>query len=224
MEEKRKQILKELRELPTGNIADAMQMLGIPVSQVKGLVPISQTQPAAAGYAITIRQIRQKPGSKAGNLAKHSAVIDEMAGEGDIVVIDCGGRLDTSTGGSMLAFRAKYKGVEGYVVNGGLRDVREISEMQFPVYFKGPTPLKSAGTLETVGVNEPVEIGGIQICAGDLIVMDDSGVLVIPPELGEAVLEKAKRIHEKEKYWVSLLQEGVTFSEARKICNEKFSK
>lgn len=220
----KKALLEALRQLPTGNIADAMQALGLGVSHLTGLQPLSPDQPPAAGVAVTVRQVQRTADTMEKALAQHSVVIDEIAGENDIVVIDCGGRLDVSTGGSMLAVRAQYRGIAGYVVNGGLRDIREIRELGFPVYFKGATPLKSAPALQTVGINEPVEIGGVQIRAGDIIVMDDTGVLVIPPADLCAVVEKANQIHQKEEKWVSLLRDGVSFAEARKICNEQFPK
>ena len=215
MEKRSKELLRRLCALPTGNIADAMSAEGLAVTNAAaGLRPLSETQRAVAGYAVTIRQMQCAADADGRGMAKHSQVIDELAGEDDLLVIDCGG--------SLLARRALRRGIVGYLVNGGLRDVREIAALGLPVYFKGATPLKSAPKLQTVCINEPVEIGDVQIRSGDIVVMDDTGVLVIPPECAEAVVVRAERIHEKEQLFEQLLEEGRTFAEARRLSSEQF--
>lgn len=224
MEEKRsKEILERLRELPTGNIADAMATEGLPVANAAAeLRPLSKIGSTTAGYAVTVRQMQRAADTEGKGLAKHSEVIDEVAGEDELLVIDCGGRTDVSTGGSLLAKRAVRRGIVGYLVNGALRDIREIAELGLPVYFKGANPLKSAPQLQTVSINGPVEIGGVQIRSGDIVVMDDTGVLVIPPEFAETVVSRAEYIHKKEQLFEQLLDEGKSFAEARKLSSERF--
>ena len=121
-----------------------------------------------------------------------------------------------------MAKRAVRRGIVGYLVNGALRDIREIAELGLPVYFKGANPLKSAPQLQTVSINGPVEIGGVQIRSGDIVVMDDTGVLVIPPEFAETVVSRAEYIHKKEQLFEQLLDEGKSFAEARKLSSERF--
>ena len=214
----KKRLLEEYRTVPTGNIADAMALLGLPDAAVTGLVMLHPDQPPAAGFAVTMQQMPRHAGAPEGNLTRQAAVVDTLR-EGDLLVIDVGGRTDISTGGGMQALRAQIRGAAGYLVNGCLRDVREIAQCKFPVYFKGGCPIKSAPALETVSVNEPVQIGGVQIKNGDLVVMDDTGVVIVPPEHVAAVLEKGKQIQAKEAHWVALLREGKTFAEARELVN-----
>jgi regulator of RNase E activity RraA len=212
--EERKRLADAFVQLPTGNIVDAMAELGLPCTAVLGLRMLAPGQPAAAGFAVTMKQMQRHSAAREAVLTKHAAVIDSIAGEDDLLVIDAGGRMDVCTGGSILALRAQLRGISGFLVNGCLRDVREIAQSNFPVYFKGSCPVKSSPTLESVAIHEPVEIGGVQIKNGDLVVMDDTGVVVVPPENIPAVLEKARQIKEKEARWVALLREGKTFAEA----------
>ena len=149
-------------------------------------------------------------------LAKHAQVIGEMLGEGDMLVIDADGRTDVCTGGALLALCAKLRGASGWVINGALRDIEEIRALDFPVHLKGGSPVKSAPLLQTVGVNVPVEFGGVQICPGDLILTDETGIVVIPAAHAEAVLEKAQSIGRIEAQTEQLLRAGRTFAQAKK--------
>ena len=96
------------------------------------------------------------------------------------------------------------------VINGCLRDVDEIRSRQFPVYFKGGCPIKSSPTLETVGINIPVEIGNTQICPGDYIVMDATGIVIIPPQKAEQICNEAERIQQGELKVRKMVEQGAS--------------
>lgn len=211
-------LLKEYENISTSNVADAMAQLGIPCGVLDAnLHPLSLTQRRAAGIAVTVKQMVRSQLAEGASLAKHSKIIDEVLNPGDLMVIDVGGRTDVCTGGFLLALRAKTRGAAGYVINGCLRDIREIAELDFPVHLIGCSPTKSAPMLQTVGINIPLEIGGVQINPGDLVLTDDTGIVVIPMVHAEAVLSKAKEINAKENHLQQLLEQGLSFSEAVKI-------
>ncbi len=210
----REQLLEAYSQIPTGNACDAMQTLGIPSGAVEGLRPLSLDQRRAAGFARTIKQMQRSQSAEGAKLARHSKVIDEALNPGDILVIDVGGRTDVCTGGGMLALRAKIRGVAGFVVNGCLRDLKEMVELDFPVHLVDGSPVKSAPKLETVGVDIPVEIGGVQINPGDLVLTDDTGIVVIPVGAAETVLQKAQEIQAAEDRMAEMIRSGKTFAEA----------
>lgn len=112
LEEKKKWIEK-YKMYPTGNISDAMDNLGIRRGAIFGVHALDPRQPKAAGFALTIQQMRRKTIYDGKNLARQGEVIDTESGEGDMLVIDMGGILDVCTGGALLALRAKTKGVSG---------------------------------------------------------------------------------------------------------------
>lgn len=213
----RNELIRAFEKVPTGNAADALVQLGIPGGAVNaGLHPVGSPQRRAAGFAVTVKQMTRSQSAEGASLATHAQVIGEQLGEGDMLVIDVGGRTDVCTGGALLALCAKLRGASGWVINGALRDIEEIRALDFPVHLKGGSPVKSAPLLQTVGVNVPVEFGGVQICPGDLVLTDETGIVVIPAGKAEAVLRKAQAIARIEAETERLLREGRTFAQARK--------
>ncbi len=90
--------------------------------------------------------------------------------------------MDVSTGGDLLALRAQLRGVQGELTDGCLRDTDDIAAFGFPAYSAGTAPNKSAYDIETVGVDVPVTLCGVLIFPGDMVVMDRTGVVVVPSE------------------------------------------
>ena len=212
----RLELIRAFEEIPTSNAADALAQMGLPGCVVNAdLHPIASPQRRAAGFAVTVRQMSRSQNAENAAPARHGQVIDEQLGEGDMLVIDAGGRTDACTGGGLMALRAKIRGASGWVVNGALRDIEDIREMDLPVHLKGSSPARSA-PLQTVGVNIPVEIGGVTIFPGDLVLTDETGIVVIPPAKAEAVLQKAREIGRAEAEAERLLRAGLSFAEAKK--------
>jgi len=84
-------------------------------------------------------------------------------------------------------------------------------------YKKTYETIKSVPLLETGGINVPVVIGGVQIKPGDLIVGDDTGIIVIPANKAEEVLKVAQKIQRVEGKIVKHIQEGIDYKECRKL-------
>ena len=119
--EERMMWVERYSALPTGNVADAMDGLGLKRGSVLGLHPIDPSQKRAAGFARTILQKRRSTPWDGVNLAKHGKVIDDKTEPGDLLVISMGGIMDVSTGGDLLALRAQLRGVQGELTDGCLR-------------------------------------------------------------------------------------------------------
>lgn len=188
----------ELATIPTSNLSDAMDNLGYSRGIVRGLSPLDLRQPAFAGPAVTVRQMQRHPSEKEAHLTRHGNTVSELAQPGDVVLIDVDGRMDVCTLGALISLTGKLRGLAGFVVDGCVRDVREIVEMGFPIHCRGASPVRSTPDLQTVSVNETVTIGGVQVRAGDIIVADDTGVIAIPPDLVEEIHAAAKEIRHKE--------------------------
>lgn len=219
--EEKSAIIEKYENYPTGVISDAMDALGFHNKGViTGLHALSEKQKRTAGFAVTVQQVRRRTVFDGTNLAKHGKVIDDVLDKGDILVIDMGNIRDVSTGGDLLALRAKLKGAKGELVNGCLRDVEDIEAMEFPVWFAGPNPRKSAYDIETVGVNVPVTISGVQVNPEDLIVMDRTGIMCVPKEQIKAVMEKCDATLALEEHIVKHLYEGHTLTKSRKMARE----
>ena len=215
--EEKKKIVEEVLQYPTGNISDAMDNLGIRRGAIAGVHALDPKQKKAAGFALTIRQARRSTAYDGKNLARQGGIIDTETNPYDMLIIDMAGSQDVCTGGALLALRAKLRGVSGELTNGCLRDADEIAELGFPVYCAGTFPVKSARDIETIGVNVPVMLGGVQIIPGDLILMDRTGAVAIPVDRIDEVLKEAERINAREAKMEELIRQGMSIVDARKV-------
>jgi|SRR5690554_5758712 len=114
-----------------------------------------------------------------------------IAKEGDIIVIDAKGNTNRAVAGDFVASLAKGVGVQGFVVNGVIRDIAAIRELDFPVFSLGTTV--AAGNKHGGGkVNVPIAIGGVSVQPGDFIIGDVDGVIVVPQGEEEEIIRKAE--------------------------------
>lgn len=156
------------------------------------------------GPAVTVREVptaERVPPTHALELIDHSA-------PGSVIVIAIDGFRDVAVWGGLMTAGAVVNGLEGAVLDGGVRDVEEIErDHHFPVFSRSVVPSTTVGRFQTVGANEPVCVGGIAVYPGDLMVGDRDGVVVVPSGLVEKVLKTALEIEEREREQTRLIRE-----------------
>lgn len=195
-----------LEKLPTTAISDALDKHGLRGHPL-GIKPMWEQAAKVVGRAVTVKFVAAGvTKSKAhGGVAAISA-----AGEGDVIVVDNAGRMDTNSWGGVLSAAAKHKGIAGVVADGAVRDVDEIIDFDLPVYGRGPITLTARGRTIEESTNQMVSIGGVQVRPGDVVVADRSGVVFIPQEHLDDVLESAEDIHHKESLMIADLLGGMS--------------
>lgn len=129
------------------------------------------------------------------NLMIHAAI--EVCKPGDILVVSTIGESVSGMIGELIVRALMYRGVQGLIIDAGIRDAKEIRELGFPVWSKA---IYSEGTTKNRGgwVNAPAICGGMQVNPGDVIMADDDGVVVIKKEDVESSIEAAQKRMEKE--------------------------
>lgn len=133
----------------------------------------------------------------------------DMLQPGDVLVVDLFGKVGDGTivGDNLFYYIMKTTKTGGIVVDGAVRDLEGISEMEMPAYFRRTHP--SALTNVTLtGINIPVRIGNVTVMPGDLVVGDPEGVYFVPPHLVEGILDNADRVHIHDEWTRKKFDEG----------------
>jgi 4-hydroxy-4-methyl-2-oxoglutarate aldolase len=107
---------------------------------------------------------------------------------GDVPVYAVAPGVRAALWGELFACAARGRGAAGVVVDGYVRDVRQLRELGFPVFCRGHSPLDTQGRAEVAAIGEPVTCGGVPVEAGDYVVGDEDGVVIVPGSALESVL------------------------------------
>lgn len=182
-------------EYPSSILADVAGRRGALSSRIAPLAPTMRL----AGPALTVEV---RPGD---NLMIHAAMA--MAQPGDVLVIDGKGDESSALMGEIMVSQCMAAGIAGVVVYGAVRDSEAIRALGFPVYATGCNP-NGPTKLVPGRINWPVSVGGVTVQAGDLVVADADGVVVVEPAKVPAVLEQARKKLDDETTRLANIRSG----------------
>ena len=192
------ELLDAFSTIPAANISDTMGRLVGMHPRIK--LQSAPKNPINVGRALTIK-------TRSGdNLMLHEAL--NMAKPGDVIILsNDGGESYRSLIGEIMFTYLASRGAAGIIIDGPIRDIDAVRKMEMPIYATGTNP---AGPYkEGPGeINVPISCGGISINPGDIIVMDEDGVIVIPLQEAETVLKNARAFQEKDEAKLLAAQEG----------------
>ena len=204
-------LIRRARPLATSTLANALDDLGLHDRVIAGIKGVASGF-RFAGPAVTVKEITGDYGAFASADFKVGQIIDAAA-DGDVIVIDMGGAR-CSTFGGMASFAARHKGIAGLVVDGGVRDLEEIVEFGFPVFARHLVPTTGRTRLKVEAINVPVEIDGVGVAPGDLVVADGTGIVCLPAARAEEIIALAERLAAEDAAALEDLKSGLSFAEA----------
>jgi len=187
--------IQAFRGLPVANVSDCMARMTAAGPRLRPM----HKKGYLIGSALTVKC---RPGD---NLMIHKALT--MAQQGDVIVVDAGGDLTNALFGEIMTATAVAIGVAGIVLNGAVRDAHEIGQGEFPLYAAGVThrgPYKD-GPGE---INVPIAIDGMVIEPGDLMLGDADGLLCVPYDSLQTVLEATLQKMDAEKKMLADIAAG----------------
>ena len=188
-------VVRGFGEMDSPEVSDFMNRLYTMSSEIQTMTPDS---PSVVGPACTVKVF---PGD---NLMVHKVL--DVAKPGDVVVIDS--KSSTAALGDLISTKARHRGIAGFVVDGLIRDLPDIRALgDFPVFARGVTPI---GPLHRGPgeINYPIAAGGVVVDAGDIIVADGNGVVVVPQGFCVELLEQLRSREEAARAYSEAVARG----------------
>lgn len=199
--------------LRSASVSDSLDAAGsrthcLPAA-ISPIVPLANT---FVGYAfpVTVERVEEPPAERyVGLLAALDAVEKD-----EVVVVSVPGALDVALWGELLSTSCQAKGVAGVICDGAVRDAIQIEALGFPCFARGTVPYDINGRVEIVGHGDPIEIEGVTIHQGDLVVGDADGITVVPQDYISDVVAAASTKTAVEAEFLQALADGMPISAA----------
>lgn len=187
---------REFAQFATPDISDLLNRLYAVDSAIRCL---TSSHHSLCGLACTVKVF---PGD---NLMVHKSL--DVADPGDIVVVDAGASTMNAVLGDLVSAKAKHRKLQGFIVDGLVRDLPGILELDFPVFARGTTPI---GPLHRGPgeVNYPITCGGVVINPGDIIVADQTGIVCVPQEIAAQLLIRLKSHKSSNAEYLAAVKRG----------------
>ncbi len=212
---------EELLQLSTPLAVDAMDRLGLPEAVLDPAIRPVEPNTRMAGTAITVLFMSQPDRSQA-DLTRYSEALENPADLFCPIIAVQVPEEHHHRGvfGEGAATTARKNGFVGALVDGAVRDTPDLQRMQYPVFSRTVSPGYIVGKVKAVSRDEPVHIGGVDVAPGDVIFGDNDGVVVIPRDKLDDILDRAHAIREWEEKVHQWMKQGYSSAEAVRRAGE----
>jgi regulator of RNase E activity RraA len=202
-----KELAKDLRDalarVGTSTLTGVLNRRGLRSMTLFDVWPMRPEQPALVGIAYTMRFIpsrEDKDGPTSTNRSSIQPQAMEECPPGHVLMIDSRGDSRAASAGDLYVGRLKARGAAGIVTDGGFRDTNGIFKTGLPAYHRRPSSPPSPIVHRPIDLQLPIACGGVAVYPGDIVVGDRDAVLVIPPDVVEAVADEAVKNYEYEEF------------------------
>ncbi|KYZ75290.1 hypothetical protein AXX12_14120 [Anaerosporomusa subterranea] len=207
-------ICKRYQKLYTGAIADMLDKRGFRSQVLPYCITPYTAVKTVAGLAFTGRgELAENTSDNDSSL--RIAMLDSITPM-TISVWACGGHLTSAHWGEIMSTAARERGCLGAVVDGGVRDVDFIDQMQYPVFAKFKCAASSIGRWNICEWQIPIMIGETVIHPGDFVFGDTDGVVIVPKDMIFDILTAAEEVYTRESGMRRELRAGLPITEAYK--------
>ena len=206
-------MLEAYRHVEAASVSDAEEQLLHQKHYMSHLLqPIFPTK--FAGTALTVL-LKKEENTDPNALGGMLTAIDN-GGPGSVYVMKVEDGADIAGMGGLMGTAMFARGFAGAVVDGGVRDLPQLKKIGFPVFSTGAVPSTSVGHYRFAGVNGTLDVGGTEVAAGDIIVADQDGVVVVPQARAAEVLIKAQALDNTEHSTLPFIEKVHSVVEAVK--------
>jgi len=197
-----------LSVLPTASLSDALDALRLPGS-LHGIAPLRDgTRTVGPAFTVAYQPVDPDHPGTVGDF------LDDVE-TGSVVVIDNAGRTDCTVWGGIMTRTAAARGIAGTVIHGTCRDVPSILDVGYPMWSTARFMRTGKDRVQLAAVQVPLLADGVVIRPGDWVCADDDGVVIVPAERVDEVIEIAQRIEATEEAITAAVLAGSTLTKAR---------
>lgn len=208
-------LISQFMAVSTPNVSDALDRLQIDGAP-QGILPLYSCA-KIVGPAATLKLVPAGQAQESTVLGTLRAIV--KGGRGAVLVIDGSANPKVNSYGGIAGATTKHYGLVGCVSDSVMRDVDEYKGYGLPVYARGTVQQSVRGRSSCAGYGIDVELGGVKVRPGDLIMADDNGVVVIPIERAKEVLEFAQMVKATEDRVIAAVRAGTDPIDAHEKVN-----
>ncbi|MCL2745282.1 MAG: RraA family protein [Planctomycetaceae bacterium] len=200
-------IIARYEKLYTGCVNDVLRELCLTNQALPHEIKPLRDEMVLAGFAFTIRS--NSDPTIAGELELRVKMLDELR-PNMVCIWNANGLADASHWGGVMTKMSLKQGVRGAIIDGGIRDTKDILEQGFPIWYRYRISNGSLSRAKITGYQVPIVVGNVYIKPGDLIFADIDGAIVVPRKLVMPVLERAEGIETNELEFKEWIEAGLS--------------